>query len=247
MASRSRRVPWSHAPLVEGLHSVPGDTAHYLKRVLRLKSGATLELFDGHGACAEAVFTSDNGQPAVHITAVQRAMPVSPTPQVSVAVALPKGERADWLVEKCTELGVDEIVWLQCARSVALPGALDAKMERFRRLAQAAARQAGRHTLPILRPPMAVQDVAHEARDGLKLVAHPHGERMGPWPRALGGLRQARVLLGPEGGFTEEELQAVQGAGYTAWWLNRHILRCETAAVAAATLLSGWAHEMEHA
>ncbi|HTI50139.1 MAG TPA: RsmE family RNA methyltransferase, partial [Planctomycetaceae bacterium] len=134
-----------------------GAEAHHLQRVMRLNAGDEVTLFDGRGTEARAridALTSD----AVELTVVERFLTEdSARRSVTLATAVPKGERFDWLVEKATELGVDRLVPLVTARSVVHPGA--GKLQRLRRTIIEASKQCGRSRLMELADPVRWEDV----------------------------------------------------------------------------------------
>ena len=233
MASSLRRAPVPAGSLHPGTWPLAADTAHYITHVLRLGRGDLVQLFDGTGQVAEATLQPAGDAWEVVIQAVRHAP--DPGPHVTLAVAVPKGERADWLLEKATELGVARVVWLACARSVVIPKGAN-RAARWQRIAEAAARQAGRNTVPPIAGPTAFSDFIAADTAGLRLIAQPGSDPLRPLADASAHT-QTSLLIGPEGGFTLEELRAAAAAGYTAASLSRHILRIETAAVAGATLL----------
>lgn len=227
---------------------LPPATAHHLCRVLRLTTGATVELFDAVGRSAVGVLRVEpSGGVFVDVEAV-RSQDVADERPVSIASAVPKGERADWLVEKLAELGVARWCPLITARSVVRPEG-SAKLARWRRIAQEAARQSGSpHVLSIDDPapldnalsrifPMAAV-VGSTARTALRIDAmlHPASRASPP----------AWGLIGPEGGWTDDELRRLESAGVRAVSLGRTILRVETAAVVLAVALR-WASFPESA
>ena len=217
--------------------AVTGDDHHYLVRVLRLEVGATLELVDGAGRRARASITSIGASAVVArlIGTLEVVEPDGPT-LISI-VGLIKGERMDWAITKLVELGADRIIPARCERCVVqIAGARAAdRLDRYRRLAEAAARQCGRAALPDIDPitdlPAALAAVA--AADA-KIVLSPRSERA--FARALPKSPTAIALAtGPEGGFTAAELERATAAGYVEARLGPRILRAETAAIAALT------------
>jgi 16S rRNA (uracil1498-N3)-methyltransferase len=216
-------------PIQVGDNICDRKAAHYLTDVLRLLAGDELELFDGHGTYAIARLTGSDSQWVLQATELKHS--VLPAHGLTVALAAPKGERADWAVEKLTELGVRSIQWLLCARSVTRATKKQRDV-RLRRIAQAAAQQCGRTTVPELRgeTPLtaavtqsaSVRLVADAAGQSV-LDARPHGD--------------VHLLVGPEGGFDADELETCRRAGYSTVCLGSNTLRTETAAVAGAALL----------
>lgn len=189
---------------------------HHLRRVLRLREGELVTVTDGQGRwrpCRTA------GADLVPDGEVEHTP--SPTRPVTIAVAPPKGDRLDWLVQKVTEIGVDRIVLLRAERSVVRWDDERAarQLERLGRIVREAAMQSRRVHLPVLDGPTSVADVI----DAIP-VAEPGGRAIGPGDHAL--------AIGPEGGWSPTEL-----ADADAVDLGSHVLRVETAAVVAATLL----------
>ena len=229
--SSPRRLPWTHAPLRAGRWPLLAEAAHYLRTVLRLSAGSQVELFDGAGQIALA--TLDDGEPPqLQIGTVRAADTV--TAPLTLAVAAPKGERADWLAEKLGELGVTTITWLLCDRSIVQPVAGSARMQRWHRLLTAGARQSGQARVPEMQGPLTLPAWLAQPAPPRRLVAQPGGQ---PMLSLLAGEAAATaILIGPEGGFSPNELQQLEAAGYSAVGLGSAILRVETAAVAAAAL-----------
>lgn len=224
------------SPPLSGRAVLEGDEARHLARVLRCKVGDSVELFDGSGAAwparvvaiARDAVTLDTGQP--------RHDPPRHAPPLTLAVALPKGERQKWLVEKLTELGVARLVPLVTMRGVA--EATPAALERLRRGVIEACKQCGRNTLLEIGDPCSVADLLGVTRSGARVVvADPKGPPLAAAavPADHGGVIG---LVGPEGGFAVEELAACDAAGVPHVSLGPHILRVETAAIALAARLA---------
>jgi 16S rRNA (uracil1498-N3)-methyltransferase len=200
----------------------PAD-AHHLVRVLRLSAGELVLAADGCGKVLPCRFTG-------HGTLLEPTGPVQtvprPAPALVVAFAPAKGDRPDWAVQKLTELGVDRIVPLVADRGVVRwQGARQASaLDRLRRIAREAAAQSRRAWLPEVGPLHTLGELTGEAGGQLALA-----ERGGEPP----SLDLPVVAVGPEGGWSEREL----GLGLPVVGLGDQVLRAETAAVAAGTLL----------
>ena len=200
-------------------------------RVLRLRDGEDVTASDGAGSWRPCHLRIRVGADPVLEPAGPLVFEPAPDPKVTVAVALPKGERGDWAVQKLTEVGADAIVPLVTRRSVVRWGGEreGRGMERFARVARAAAMQARRVRLPELGTPIAVADLIGEAgRTSAGLCAAEPGG--GP-PR----LDNPTVLVGPEGGWEPGELP--DAAVVPRIGLGPNVLRTETAAVVAASAL----------
>lgn len=222
------------SPLQQGAHRLSKDEGRYLLKALRLIDGEILEVFDGDGFYAVATLLGvEADEPYLEVGQPQEA----PRPELElyVATATPKGDRADWLVEKITELGASGLIWLKTERSVVVPKPGSKKFDRWARLADAAARQSGRMRVPTLEGPLTLAELKTLTFEH-RFVASPIKEGDISVPDALKG--RVLITIGPEGGFTDHELEQMKKSGYNLLWLNPHVLRTETAAIAAAAVLT---------
>ncbi len=194
------------------------EDRHHLERVLRLRAGEELTVSDGVGGWRRCRF----GPALDPVDEVRHD--ARPSPSLTVAFAVVKGQRPEWAVQKLTEIGVDRIVPLVTARSVVRwpVGAPSSPLDRLRRVAREASMQSRRTWLPQVGEVATFATMAAEA--GVAL-AHPDG---GP-----PSLSRRTVLIGPEGGWDDAEL----GAALPHLRLGAHVLRTETAAFVAGTLL----------
>ena len=214
------------------------DELHHLASVLRLRAGERVIACDGSGAYVSCAFVgtgpSSRGRArALPATAdvlvatgvVRRAHAVT-TPRC-VAFSMPKGERAEWTIQKLTEIGIDVIAPVMSARSVVRVDGEDAdkRASRYLRIAREAGAQSRRLFLPEIRVPVTLEDFINGAPGTDTALAEPGG---GAITAAL-----STVIVGPEGGFSKEELALV--ARHVD--LGRTVLRAETAAIVAGTLL----------
>ncbi len=215
-------------PLAIGAVTLDGPEAHHLIHVLRAKPGLEVTLFDGSGAEFRArVETLQRA--AVQLTAHARGeVDRELSTFVTLAVSLPKGERQRWLVEKATELGASRLVPLVTQRSVAQPTA--EAIGRLQRAVIEASKQCGRNRLMEISPPTTWDQLVGSADESaLRLVADPGGKPISQPPSAA---QQCLLAIGPEGGFTDDELQLGIHSGWQPVDLGPRILRIETAAVA---------------
>lgn len=212
---------------------VEGDDGHHLVRVRRLRAGEIVTAADGYGRWrAYAVDAVEGGTVSLHATS-DFAHEVPLVPRLTVACALTKGERPELVVQKLTELGADTIVLVQAARSV-VRWEVDREhtaMDRLHRIAREAGAQCRRARLPAIDGPVPVAELA--GRPGL-VVADRDGVPADVLPEPAGG--EWLVVVGPEGGLDESELELFAGAPRLA--LGRFVLRAETAAIAAAATLA---------
>jgi 16S rRNA (uracil1498-N3)-methyltransferase len=210
------------------------EQVHHVRKVLRLADGETIEVFDDAGNVAAGVLRFDGSTDAsVHVETIATAG--AREFSLIIAAAVPKGERADWMIEKLSELGVDAFVPLAAARSVVLPEGRN-KYERWERIATESAKQSRRTgTMRIDR--LTPVDAAMGGLQAPGWVCSTTGN-----PTPLNLMLQRRpaaltVFIGPEGGWSEEELAGFADAGITSIGLTQTALRVETAAIAAASVL----------
>jgi len=212
----------------------PGPS-HHLLRVLRLKPGADLRLFNGRGGSHAATLAGSRGQHAlVAVGAFAPADCESPL-AIELAIGISRGERMDWIVQKAVELGVAAIRPLITQRTeVRLGGERGAKkLGHWRQIAIAACEQCGRNRVPAIRPPERLADWLPQAT-GLGLVLAPGAAQpLAALTEKPGALS---LLIGPEGGLAEEEIAAAQAAGFIAVSLGPRVLRTETAPLAALAI-----------
>lgn len=206
------------------------DARHHLGRVLRLRPGDPVELLDGRGGLARARWTDAKGVTLQE----QLERSARPTPPVRLAVAPPRPSRLDWLIEKAVELGVAEILLLQTehAERTRQPKRLD----RLQRKADEALLQCRRLWRTVVQPP-ADLDVVLDAHAGAVWFGDAPAEVMAP-PAAPPARDERPLLLviGPEGGLSDTELQRLRARGALAVRCGHGVLRVETAALALAVL-----------
>lgn len=211
--------------------TLEGQEAHHLARVMRKQPGDRVVLFDGSGRCVTAEI-HEISKRAVELTACG---PVETTPpatrELTLFTAVPKGDRFKWLVEKAAELGVGRLVPLQCERSVVDPR--NSKLDKMRQVVIEACKQSGRNRLMEIGEPVPFGDALQH--DGLVMMADPTGEPLSGIAIPEGN---TSVLIGPEGGFSPDELSAAAEAGVRPVRIADAILRIETAGVAIAGWLS---------
>ncbi len=211
------------------------EQSHYVRNVLRLDEGDAVSVVASDGGLGSARVCRCTRE-AVELEVLHVARQAPPQLALTVAICVPKGERADWTVEKLTELGVSKILWTTGERSVVVPRPGGQRSERWQRIAQAAARQASRAGTPEIEGPVATTAL-WEMQAEARLIAHPGGEPLTDVNTELANCRTAIVAIGPEGGFTPRELLQAEAAGYRRVALGPHILRVETAAITSAAIL----------
>jgi 16S rRNA (uracil1498-N3)-methyltransferase len=196
--------------------------------------GDFVEVFDGRGLAtrSEVVAVGDDW---VELRIAGPLVPERPSPfALTLATAVPKGERFDWLVEKATELGVARLIPIVTERSVAEPGT--SKLSRLRRSIIEASKQCGRNRLMVLESPVRWEPLIGSWHESGKFLADPEGS---PVRRGLtiSPGRAAILAIGPEGGFTPRERDLALQAGWSPITLSVNTLRIETAALAGCAVL----------
>ncbi len=216
--------------VLAGSASLSGPEAHHLIHVMRAKPGTEVVLFDASGcefaARVERVGRADVTLAVLARREVDRELGV----HLTLGVSLPKGDRQRWLVEKAVELGVTRLVPLITRRGVAQPSA--EPPERLRRAVIEASKQCGRNRLMEIAPGEPLETFLR-SEGAARWLAHPGGT---PLPVALGELSemargsQITLAVGPEGGFTHDEVELARTGGWQVVDLGGRILRIETAA-----------------
>jgi 16S rRNA (uracil1498-N3)-methyltransferase len=208
-----------------------GNERHHL-RVRRIREGDAIELFNDQGQVFHGVVTAlTNARAEIAVcehTAAARESPLD----LTLAVAALKADKLDLVIEKATELGVTRVVVFTSERSLGRPAV--SRIQRWRRIAVSAAKQCGRSRVPAVEGPEPLGNIATRRAD-VRLVCweRESGAPSGPLPQ-----RASSVLLvvGPEGGFTNDEIARLRDGGLTSVSLGLRILRGETAAIAAVVL-----------
>ncbi|MBM4319136.1 MAG: 16S rRNA (uracil(1498)-N(3))-methyltransferase [Deltaproteobacteria bacterium] len=223
---------------------VRGSAHHYLARVLRLEAGQQLTLFDGMGQERTATV---RGAERDGLLLALGPLRLSAVPEgearVLLLAGMTRGAGLDRVVRETTELGVSELCPVLTEHSVAVPGPerRGARQQRWQRVAVQAARQCGRATVPRVHAPLALAQACSRLEEEaeswpVRLVGWP-GESHGLSLSPAGGVRGVALLVGPEGGLSPQELQLVEQHGFCRFGLGPRILRAETAALVAVTLV----------
>ena len=238
---REIRIFVDDATLGSGSALLTGQAARHVSKVLRMTAGQSLTVFDGRGheypativRCTSSAVELKLGE----ATTAEKESPL----RVTLAMALTRGERMDFAIQKATELGVSEIIPLQSSRSVVHLKAQRAekRLLHWQRVAASACEQCGRNRLPLLNPVTDLADwlggleapVSYERR----LFADPQANPAFAADAATPGT--VRLLIGAEGGFTQAEAGLARECGFEAIWLGPRILRAETAAIALLAVM----------
>jgi len=215
------------------------DEAHHLRRVLRLRPGALVDATDGTGRLYTirlVAIAAEGGWGTIEARAeLERESPC----KITLAQAILKGDRMSWLVQKATELGVSRIVPMETARVVARPAAGSARHTRWERIAREAVKQCGRVVVPAIDRPRSLVEVAREVAAGHDvawILWEGGGQSLAAAAAETASPARLLLLVGPEGGFTPEEVAVAEGAGARLVSLGPRILRAESAGLTAVAL-----------
>ena len=222
------------APLSSGRDiELPDSGSHHVARVLRLREGDALTVFDGSGGEWDAEFLGRGRARLRAFRAVERESPLA----VTLVQGVSSGERMDYTVQKAVELGVAVIQPILTKKGVVkLEGKrAESRVEHWRRVVVAACEQCGRNRIPEVRP---LVELAYYLRDasgtGARLLLSGQGRSM----REMDLGREATIAAGPEAGFAAEEQAALERIGFVKASLGPRVLRTETAALAALAALN---------
>jgi 16S rRNA (uracil1498-N3)-methyltransferase len=221
-----------HPRLGDPVRLLDAEQTRHLRKVLRLREGNPLELFDGTGGIAWASLTGfEGGHARCECHAVE--FHNRPLPRITLASAIPKGPAAEAMAQQLSQLGADRLIPLKTERSVVHPR--PQKRERFEKAAIESAKQSGRLFLMQLSELYTLDQVLKEPAD-MKLALTPGGEVNEPDRSALREAHHVMVLVGPEGGFTGGELDKMEEQGAQRWTIGPNVLRIETAATAVTAI-----------
>lgn len=224
---------------MSGNFELPAGAAHHASRVLRLREGDAVRIFDGCGRECKGVISALTGKRVVidtiNATNTDRESPLP----VLLAQALSSSEKMDWIIQKATELGVNAIQPLDTKRSVAKLSTerIEKRMEHWQQVAISACEQCGRNVLPEIHPPLDIMVWLQQIKESsdTRFIMLPEGaaalhQHSPPSGRVV-------LLIGAEGGFTEAESESALHCGFTAIRIGARILRTETAAIAGLAAL----------
>lgn len=221
-------------PLQAGTLELPEASAHYISRVLRMKTGDKVQFFDGSGQEYPAMLTEVGKKAVTAELAAAIAGQPEPVLHTHLGQVLSRGERMDWVIQKATELGVSEITPLFSERCEVRLNAerLQKRLEHWQQVAISACEQCGRSKVPLIHPPMPVERWQEQVKADLKLVLHPEATALASHQPPA----RLALLIGPEGGLSDNEVSAAQTAGFQAACFGPRVLRTETAPVVALSL-----------
>lgn len=227
---------------------ITGSLLQHLRQSLRLQPGEPLSVTDDRGIRYRTEIAEVTSGALISRILEQTPAPANTGASTILAQALLKGEKMDWVIQKGTELGVERIVPILAGHSVVRPRAdrIEHQRARWQRIALEAAQQSERWSVPVIDEPQTVPQLlvtSKTARSKILLAERSNGGSLSRLPLPADG--DVWLLIGPEGGWEKEEMRQAIEAGFTPVTLGPRILRAETAAIAAVTLLQSRLGQME--
>ena len=229
----------------------PSEVARQLKQVLHQHEGQVVIVLDNQGLEYEVKLVSFQAHAAQGQIQIRRTAQGEPTFKLALFLCLSQREKFEWMLQKCTEVGVNAFTPVISSRSlVQEPEEACKKYPRWQKIIQEAAEQSGRGRLPMLFPPLSFEQAVRESQiNNRNACLLWEGERTHGLRQALNGIfpgqTQLALLVGPEGGFSETEANLAVNSGLSSVSLGARILRMETAALVASALVLYEAGEMD--
>jgi 16S rRNA (uracil1498-N3)-methyltransferase len=210
------------------------DESKHLLKVLRKKKGEEFHVTNGKGYLFVASLVNvDPKNTTATVVSAQKKLPKMHSLHMVVAPTK-SNDRFEWFLEKATEIGVNEITPIICNRSERKT----LKMDRLQKVVQGAMKQSLRTYLPVLHPPITFTEYMKKKHDGILFIAHCHKEEKLELKRRIAPDKPITILIGPEGDFTEAEVDLAYENGFLSVSLGESRLRTETAAIYACTAVA---------
>lgn len=222
--------------------TIAEEDSHYLLKVLRLPERAPIALLDGLGNYATGILLFSQGKTQVLVQDIVLYSVNERKPKLILCQGLLKGEKFDWLVEKATELGISHLFpyWSQhTVQKEDLRKSQQEKQNRWQRLATMAARQCGRLVLPMIEAPTTLRSILQQPlffSSTTQKLLFWEKEPLAPWPKLQIEAETVILIVGPEGGLSQEEVDLCLHLGFTPCGLGENTLRAETAGMLALGL-----------
>ena len=218
---------------------LPDAEAHHLRNVLRIRESERVEIFDGKGGSWSGAVEFRSGEAFVCGLTQINSRSQSASARLTLALAMIKPARFEWALEKATELGVDEFLPIYTARGeIRVSGEkIPGRLARWDRIAKEASKQCLRIDVPRVRPPLEFRDFLSSEEYSIQHKILFHEKSDNQWLPDLNETAGDTIIcIGPEGGWTKEEIEYAEKSGCGVFSLGRHILRAETAAIAAISV-----------
>ncbi len=232
--------------------ALPEAAAHHASRSLRLREGDTIVLFNGNGAQFPGILRFEQGRAMAELGDAQYTRTELPG-SIGLVQGLPAGDKMDWIIEKAAELGVSDIFPVSAERSIVqLSGnRLEKRHIHWQRIAESASEQSGRNCILRVHSLQSLRSYLQQPGNPRGFLCHPEGgtsflqalSQSSQMPSQSDTAPAMRLLIGPEGGWSQQELDLAQAAGVEKVTFGERILRTETAGIAmtaAAVATLGW-------
>ena len=215
---------------------LPQDEAYHASKVLRRSAHDIIWLIDGVGSAYKGEITEIDGKKVIGRILERIAGYGESDKKVNLGIGILKKDKLEWVVEKATELGVVNISFLKMDHCIKK----DVNIDRLSKIVRSAVKQCGRSTEPLLKGPVSLLDWIHSSmeNDGMNLICHPGGEKITDLMR--GNKNFINVLVGPEGGFSANELYLTEHEGFLGLDLGNRRLRSETAAISVVSQIQAF-------
>lgn len=235
---RVTRIHTSQELLSNSVLQLDAEASRHLARALRLGVGDKLTLFNGLGGEYPAEITALDKRNVQVTTGDQVQLECESELHIHLGIAVSRGERMDWVVQKATELGVNSLTPLITEHAgVKLTGErAEKKRQHWHKIAISACEQSGRNRVPDIQALQTLSSWIEDTQAERKFVLHHRATAFGAVTKAP---KIIALLVGPEGGLSDDEIEAAEQAGYTALRLGPRVLRTETAPLAAIAILQG--------
>jgi 16S rRNA (uracil1498-N3)-methyltransferase len=230
-----------HPQIEDGILKIEGDEVKHIRKVLRLKRGDEVFIFDGSGKEYAGTIVKE-GPFSVSIKVRNSFFsPEEANLSITLAQSLLKGEKMDYLIQKATELGIKRIVPFNSSRSIPLleESRRLERHHRWEKIAIAASKQCGRRVLPQIDPPGDYPQILESVPEGsLRLILWERGgERLKDILKPIGKEKEIFFIVGPEGGLSQKEVEVATKAHFIPIALGKRILRSETASLCLLSIL----------
>lgn len=213
------------------------DTSHYLGRVLRMKPNQQLYLFDGEGYEVLAEISAFEGKHKTQVTIIEVCQINTESPvYIHLGQSISKGDRMDFTIQKSVELGVSEItpIWAERCEVKLKGDRIQKKVDHWQSIAVSACEQCGRNQVPKINTPVRLEEWVKQRTEDTRITLH---HRASAKLREFPAPDQAALLIGPEGGLTEQEIELSEQHEFKSIAMGPRVLRTETASLAALTLM----------
>ncbi|MFL0810463.1 MAG: 16S rRNA (uracil(1498)-N(3))-methyltransferase [Agarilytica sp.] len=233
------RIPRIYTPQALTPNSkveLDAEASHHILKVLRMDVGRPLTIFNGDGDQHTGSISRINGKSAVVILQNVETLPNIPEIDIEIAIGMSKGDRLEWVIQKATELGAAKIVPLFTERCEIKLNAerAEKKLTSWKQVAISACEQSQRNVLPNISAPTKLADYLEKCHSDVKFIMHHRSEKS---LQSISKPNSAAILIGPEGGLSDNEIKLAQARGFAPLKIGPRIMRTETAPLSALSIM----------